>query len=258
MSLNQLMLKLILNFSGKHSVCMETAKSKLKCAAALRNLTDLKPVIYNKTGWCGKHQMLKRLGEIRDELIEVLDRADVELGGETSSLFINRARKYEKMLGAINYVTVELQEKGATLSQCRNALDSLLDAVADEKASRSAPFFGCKLDGTYILPDSDIVKYPTFESAVIKIQNGESCRLTRNEKREVTSLLRRNAIPSNGQNSSPVHLSMHDRLAKRRRTNKGEAYIDCSFILGSVAEAERVWSMYRSFVGLCLLKCLSR
>ncbi len=40
------------------------------------------------------------------------------------------------------------------------------------------------------------------------------------------------------------HPTITERIAKKRKKNReGSAYIGCNFILGSVAEVERVWSI---------------
>jgi hypothetical protein len=39
---------------------MKPAKQKLKNTALLQNMTDLKPVMHNKTWWSRKYSMLKR------------------------------------------------------------------------------------------------------------------------------------------------------------------------------------------------------
>ena len=50
---------------------MVSAKTRLKNAAILRNLTDLKPKLDNDTRWSGKFEVLQRFGRLRDDLIEV-------------------------------------------------------------------------------------------------------------------------------------------------------------------------------------------
>jgi hypothetical protein len=43
---------------------MRAAKKKLRNAALLQNMTNLKPVMHNKTRWSGKYSMLKRFAQI--------------------------------------------------------------------------------------------------------------------------------------------------------------------------------------------------
>ena len=218
-------------------------KTRLRSAATVRNLTDLRPVMHNETRWTGKHHMLKRFIEIKEALVSACENADVEFMATSNPAFTNRVTKYEKMLGSINVVTMELQRKGATISECRDALNSILEAVNDEKAMKSAPLYGCRLEGKYLSVDSTIVECPNFENGVTKILNKEENKLSDVEKHAVRNL-RRNIPTYEDESVSPIFMSMRERLAKRRKMNsRSEEYIDCKFILGSVAEAERVWSM---------------
>ncbi len=63
-------------------------------------------------------------------------------------------------------VTLELQKKGCTLSDCRWALDDLIQAVTVGKSDSESPFYQCKLGKHYIDPNAAIVKDPDFESGV--------------------------------------------------------------------------------------------
>ena len=48
---------------------MTDCRSELKNRAALKNLTDLKAIIHNKTKWSSKGEMLKRYNRIYKVLI---------------------------------------------------------------------------------------------------------------------------------------------------------------------------------------------
>ncbi len=61
-------------------------------------------------------------------------------------------------------VTFELQKKGCTLSDCRWALDGLIQAVTVGKSDSESSFYQCKLGKRYIDPNATIVKDPEFES----------------------------------------------------------------------------------------------
>ena len=86
------------------------------------------------------------------------------------------------MLDEINYVTKTLQTKNYTLRKCRNDLNMLMEAVAEENSDPSSNSYQCKLGKTYIAPKSTIMKYSEFESAVVKLQKGLCEDLIRGEK----------------------------------------------------------------------------
>jgi hypothetical protein len=72
---------------------MRAAKQKLKNTALLRNMTDLKPVMHNKTRWSGKYSMLKRFSQIRQELIEVGAQYHSDLPIDPTQAFGNKVTK---------------------------------------------------------------------------------------------------------------------------------------------------------------------
>ena len=112
---------------------MRTAKIKLRNAALLRNLTDLRPIMNNETRWSGKVLMLKRFLRIREELIEASNDLHGDIPINISSSFTSQTRKYQAMLSEIDVVTARWQTYGITLKHCRGALDTLIDAVEEER-----------------------------------------------------------------------------------------------------------------------------
>ena len=66
--------------------------------------------------------MLTRFLRIRDELIEVADNEEsVELDINTSAQFLAKVKKNHSHLKEINAVTVFMQTRLLSLSQCRGA-----------------------------------------------------------------------------------------------------------------------------------------
>jgi len=117
---------------GVHRV-MKAAKPKLKSAAVLRNLTKLRPILYNKTRWSGKHDMLARFVKIRSELIEASQHDDANIIISSELAYDQKVSKFEEMLSEINIATKMLQKKDATLSECRYVLDTLIESVNEER-----------------------------------------------------------------------------------------------------------------------------
>ncbi|KAI0559707.1 hypothetical protein FGB62_139g25 [Gracilaria domingensis] len=162
--------------------------------------------------------MLERLLLIRDNLIEVSQ-------DERSNLDVNDSVAFRNKMA-------------------REALDMLTDDVNGGIESSHLPFFHCSLLDKYIADDAEILANPFFESGVCKIQNNRSHQLTEVEVTDCNRLLL---------TSEPVHTSLSqvdgpasytERLHRRKKQKISDArYRDCSFILGSVAEVERLWSV---------------
>ena len=116
-------------------------KHHLKESAKLRNLTHLKPVQQNSTRWLGKHAVLKHYGEIKDQLSSVLRDDELMAGMNRDVSFSKRVSRYEKMFEVLRTVTVELQKTSMTVYEGQHALNSLIEAVEDEKIKRHSQFF---------------------------------------------------------------------------------------------------------------------
>ncbi len=94
--------------------------------------------------------------------------------------------------------------------------------------------------GSIIAPNASIVPNPPFDNGVVKIQKGAAHDLLLDEKKAV-AILRKKAVVTPGLGSTRRARTMEEKLAKRRKKNGDvQDYIDCSFILGSVAEVERL------------------
>ena len=229
---------------------MSACRNGLRTSAMLRKLETLRPVVENSTRWSGKHSMLVRFNIIRESLIQVADLDGVRLKIDRSVLFANRALKYERMLNEINQVTIELQRYGITLAECRNALDILIECVNTEKNNIDSPLYGCRLSSDRIgVHASRVVTDPHFESGVVKIQRKQMHELSDLEKQACVRL-QNGSVESEVNSTSLARLSMTERIArsKRRRICSGVSYINCEFIVGSVAEVERLWSKARALL----------
>ena len=220
---------------------MKEVKSKSKSAAVLRNLTELHPVLDNETRWSGKVLMLKRFIEIRSEIIEASEHEDSEFYVNTSPIFAARTSRHYRMLREIDAVTKSLQIRGRTLAECRGDIDTLIEAVREEKSKPGSDLFGCKLETKYIGPNSRVTVAPIFESAVNKIQEGLTKQLTDEERKAVKTLEVASSMTFEDASTSSTS-SMEQRLAKRRKLRSSAEYMDAKFLLGSSAEVERVFS----------------
>lgn len=146
------------------------------------------------------------------------------------------------MLKEINNVILELQTKGLTQSQCRSPLNILIQSVEEEKDNEDSPFFGCQLGTDKISAHSNLVKNAVFEAAVLKIQQDKAVELPDIEK-EVAKCLLLPVTETPNRSESNQRLSIAEKLgnSKRRKVMPKGKYMDCSFIIGSAVEAERLF-----------------
>ncbi len=61
---------------GTVNVTMRACRQKLTNRTLLRNLTPLNTLLYNQTRSCGKHLMLKRFLDLRDDFVRASDITD--------------------------------------------------------------------------------------------------------------------------------------------------------------------------------------
>jgi hypothetical protein len=131
----------------------------------------------------------------------------------------------------------------------------LTDWVAEGRAATAASNHGarwCQLGSLYIGKDSPKLVSKDFHNGVIKLQKNRGGQLTPPEKAAVSSLIKGIGEVSENLETTVVDLDLEEpidlfdaRVAKKLKVEAEEQlgeYFDCSFILGSAAEVERVWS----------------
>eukprot|EP00171_Calliarthron_tuberculosum_P007217 IDg7217t1 len=159
---------------------------------------------------CNSHKlnlelsMLRRFEDIRDQLVDASNDPNCNIPIDTSMLFPIR------------------------------------QVMKEERRNPPSKLFGCNLGTKYIASCSNIVPNSSFESGVVKIQSSEVDKLTDVEK-ESASILRKRKEPDLSVPETQQSFSIAERLSKRRKIDTSkEEYMDTSFILGSVAEVERL------------------
>ena len=134
---------------------MRQCKQSLKNAAVLRNLSTLKPIMYNKTRWSGKHDVLKRFIKIREDLIKAADDENTTLEVNSTMGFLNKVKRHQKALARIQIATKEMQTQFHSLSSCRADLDLLLEDINLYKTEVGHDLYQCKLGEKYIGSSSE-------------------------------------------------------------------------------------------------------
>ncbi|KAJ8538997.1 hypothetical protein ON010_g12874 [Phytophthora cinnamomi] len=100
----------------------------------------------------------------------------------------------------------------------------------------------------YLAADAAIADSPLFESAVVKIINGEKASLTVEEKDQVVCISLPSASPASATQRSSTQsddkrtYTSQLRERKRQRMKPSEEYADLRFIAGTSASAERLFS----------------
>jgi len=227
---------------------MVSCKGSIKSRALLRNLTDLSPVLMNLTRWSSAYNVLSRFNRIRTQIIAVAISDKSDLAVNMTPVFKSNCEKYEKHFKEINTITLELQTRGLSLADCRLALDILIKAVRDGKNDLNSNLYGCTLDTFYIDSKAQIVHSPDFESGVVKIQNRKTDELSDAEKLACKKLERTAVDITNNNSTSNLSLTEQVSLGKRKRQDASNNYMNTSFVLGSTAELERLWSIAKNIL----------
>ena len=120
------------------------------------------------------------------------------------------------------------------------------------------PLHDSKLGDTYIGTDSRHVSNKVLESAVIKLQNYTPDELTGQEKTAVIGLKSPTAEKNTSASSKNAVLTMQERIAKRKKIlHIPNIYMPSNFLLGSVAEVERVSSIMKYYLHGDIRNCLT-
>lgn len=224
---------------------MTDVRGKLRNRAMLRNLTSLCPVVENKTRWSGKCHMLRRFCVIYDHLRAVCEQENATVSMNLTPSFKANVKRLSDQLDEIDSVTKFLQTEHLSLADCRVALDTLIELVAEQKDDPESKLHNCMMGTGHISSNSRHCRNKSFESGVIKIQRNSIRTMTQAEKRACRALL----LESEGNidDMNAAESSVLSEIKKRRKlSHSSPKYMDASFILGSVALVERLWSLARN------------
>ena len=227
---------------------MTSIKTKNTNAALLRNITELRPVLDNKTRWSGKFSMVDRYCRIYDDILKASQEENASIDISRVASF-TKARKVQLMLGEINEVTKALQESKLSLCQGRKFLEDLSRQVNRKKNDPMHALYQCKLKLKKSAIVSELAPDHLFESGVIKIQSGNWKQLTADEEEACSKLLKpeEDQAPITAVQTTGSPVKMRDRIKRmkmdaEKRAEQSSPYHDLSFLFASAAEVERLWS----------------
>ena len=101
----------------------------LKNSAALRNLTDLTPILPCETRWSGKMHLIRRYLRIHSELCKASTNPDATFSVDTSPSFLSDVKRYHLIVTDFDSVNVSLQRMQNTLADCFGDLDVLINLL---------------------------------------------------------------------------------------------------------------------------------
>lgn len=177
----------------KVAVLMKKLKIVKRSAVLRSSGCRYRPVALHELRWSGLHRMLKRYDQLYPFLYLFSSDTDVDrdLPSHLSpddhrrfpivSFIPNATEHCEIMelledLDSLQLATQRLQSEALTLSSVRGIFDEIL---VDFPSLRSR-----------LGPDACIVESPTFEAAVVKVQNGSERCLTSSERSALTHAAR--------------------------------------------------------------------
>ena len=122
--------------------------------------------------------MLDRYLRIRAEPKQVAESRGFALHFQRSSAFRQRAERYNSFMKQVHFISVEMQNRGSTLADCRLVLNVLIYTIDRKKNIQSSAFYKSGLSTHYIALNSELSPVVAFESDVVKLQRGHHDDLT--------------------------------------------------------------------------------
>ncbi|KAJ0395211.1 hypothetical protein P43SY_004069 [Pythium insidiosum] len=214
--------------------------SRLKAAGC-----RIKPAALHDLRWSGYYVLLKRYQRIRPFLHAVEGENDTTGDDESGQLtaLIPTATEHGKLMSMLtdmeqmHVVTKALQSDSKNVADVRYLFDELVS---------SFPVMAARL-----APNADIVESVSFESALVKIQEGREDRLTRSERAAVERLLATHGDEGNDRDTGKRDGDLLEGLehARKRRKTRGSSYIETDWIPPTSVSVERAFSQVKAVTG---------
>jgi hypothetical protein len=205
-------------------LCRKLRTIKGRAFLKKNNLPNAK--IKNDTRWSSVFEMIRRYLDLVQPMSQCSD-----IPADIVALLLSPGENLQvgeifKDLENFESVTKFLQLRTATMSEVRTLFDQL---IADY------PFFE-----SLIGKNASIIKYPDFENALVKLQNGNFCDLTIEEKYNVKWL---EVVALETKNEVEDYASC---IIKKRKFS--ETYMDSNWIPPTSVEVERLFSSAKNIL----------
>lgn len=135
-------------------------------------------------------------------------------------VFLSHARLSCNQLGIIDRVTKFLKTKNTSLSDCRLSIDTLLGFINSRRNNLNSPLDDRRFEFKYVSPSSNIVKYKSFATGIVRIQRNLTNNLTRAEKAACKKLLI-SSTDSTSDDEQNNDAEIEHVVMKRLKTNEG-------------------------------------
>jgi hypothetical protein len=200
----------------------------LLLAAKLRKLTPLVPKTRNVTRWSSSFDMLLRYTKLRYFLYQLDDEDFIRmLPTKRQNRSIDALLA---LLSDLESATKALQEEDMTMCNVRKLFNLVVEdyPVTDRRISETA----------------SIVANPSFEMAIVKIQEGNAASMTPEEVALVQRMCKSvSSVQTVHTPAATGSISLADRALKRRKVDDlNVAYIDTRFLVPTSNVCERFFS----------------
>ena len=188
----------------------------LKLAGKLRSFTELRAKQKNETRWSSTADMLKRYNEIQEYLL----KSDFTTDNSIVSYLLSPEdnNKIEVLLKGMKYmdsITKALQSEKTDLSDVR----VLFDNVIKKYPSLT----------TYLGAEAEIVHNPSFESALVKIQDRKFEALTDAEQTAAKCLKVQDTVQTSPADDDQEYGDSEELMLKKRKMEKFATQEKCAF-----------------------------
>lgn len=234
---------------------MKNLKESMRAGAMLDACTHLVPILRAKQRWSGLFHLICRFERMYNDIVVVEANTSASVHFDSTEKHKSLVHSLRIIFRKIQACTVLLQERFLQLNLAWKYIDHLhvtMDCVEKEHG------FHIDLSRLKLEENNPLVTHLHFESAVCKIQNDEPHNMNEFEKIAASKLrnfpeervdhqegclrrLGRDDVDEDFLDEDVLKFQEISRNGKKSKKNEN-LYNDVSFIWGSAAEVERVWT----------------